>query len=162
MGQHSGVCRARFWGERSHFHHSHPPPPSPVSHIKWPLGWDPLRAQRFRLGTTSGGGTLQPALRGCIPGAGGRCCDSWALPPARISSPPYGPPAAGHHYPPPPPGSPVPGYPAEPFSCTAARRLVVSTAKRALITCSRRQNERELALNYMKFICFGGESVCSI
>lgn len=54
------------------------------------------------------------------------------------------------------PGSPVPGYPAGPFSCTAARRLVVRTAKRALIACSRRQNERELALNYTKFICFGG------
>lgn len=59
-------------------------------------------------------------------------------------------------------GSPVPGYPAGPFSCTAACRFVVSTVKRALIAGPRRQNERELALNYTKFICFGGASVCSI
>lgn len=54
------------------------------------------------------------------------------------------------------PGSPVPGHPVGPFSCTAPRRLVVSTAKHALIACSRRQNERELAVNYTKFIYFGG------
>lgn len=41
-------------------------------------------------------------------------------------------------------------------SCAAVPCLVVSTTKHALITCSRRQNERELALNYTKFICFGG------
>lgn len=60
------------------------------------------------------------------------------------------------------PGSPMPGYSAVPFSCTASCCLVVSTAKRALIACSCRQNERELALNYTKFICCRGGSVCSI
>lgn len=82
--------------------------------------------------------------------------------PARLSYPSRGPPAAGHHHPPAPASVPSAGIPGGALSCTAARRLVVSTAKRALITCSRRQNERELALNYTKFICFGGGSVCSI
>lgn len=85
--------------------------------------------------------------------------DAWAQASAGLRSPVRGPPAASHRH---RPGSPMPGYPAGPFSCTAARCLVVSTAKRTLIACSRRQNERELALNYTKFICFGGGSVCSI
>lgn len=54
----------------------------------------------------------------------------------------------------PPDTSRVPHH--RPCSCAAALCLVVSTTKHALIACSRRQNERELALNYTKFICFGG------
>lgn len=71
----------------------------------------PVIAQRFRLGTPSGGEALQRDLSDCIPGEGGRCCDPWGLALDGISSPPHGPPAAGHHYPPAPAGVPSAGIP---------------------------------------------------
>lgn len=72
LSQRSGACRAWFRGERGHSHHSHLPPPSPLSHTKWALGQDPLITQRLRLGTHSCGGALQPDLSDCLPGGGGR------------------------------------------------------------------------------------------
>lgn len=156
------VCRAQLWGKWGHWlsHHSHWPPPSPIFHIKWIISHSGGTHSLLRdFWESTGVEGLKPSISDWIPGREGR--QRWSLGSGRAQLPrESGLPdiTTPRTW----PRSPVPGYPAGPFSCTAACHLVVRTAKRELIACSRRQNERELALNYTKFICFGGWSVCSV